>query len=216
MTQADEISSLKAQVAELTRRLDAKDAPPAPAKSAMKPIEDEGVHISTPKPWNDCFIAPLPDELIRLREAVLKRYPVLRPSNLDDEFESEKFAREFANTFHALSLVRRAEAVDTKRALWFWVDHLNEVGKAAGLPSIDGSALYAAAIGHSDILYVDPNAANMGVTRSLGLQFYGSGRRATDCWKRTLHGQILAPSIPPQTREFYPTPQPRVYYGAGY
>jgi hypothetical protein len=196
-----ELAALKAQVA-------------PPAKVAVKPPVDEGTRVFAEAPTNNCFVAPTPDELHRLCEAVLRKYPVLRPK-VDDEFESAKFAREFANTFAALSLVRRAEAVDTKRALWFWVDHLNEVGKAAGLPNIDGSALYVAAVAHSDIPFSDPSAAKMGVARELGLQFYGSGRRATNCWERTLHGQILAPIAPHRTREFYPVPQPKIY-GAGY
>jgi hypothetical protein len=191
-----EIAALKAQMA-------------PPAKIAAKPPVDEGTRVFAEAPTNNCFVAPTPDELHRLCEAVLRKYPVLRPSNLDDEFESAKFAREFANTFAALSLVRRAEAVDTKRALWAWVDHLNEVGKAAGLLNIDGSALYVAAIAHSDIPFSDPSAAKMGVARELGLQFYGSGRRATNCWERTLHGRILAPIVPASSRN-YPTPGVRI------
>jgi hypothetical protein len=96
------------------------------------------------------LVLPTADELRRLEEIVLRAYPKLQAGGDPNSFRA---------AFHRLTYTRRAERLDTKRSLDFWVDQCEDWLKAQGYcpwrPAIQ--SLVAAAIAMGDITFTDPS-----------------------------------------------------------
>jgi hypothetical protein len=204
-----EIATLKAH----------QNAPPAPVKVVQpKPVEEEGTRISYPAP-RSLFEMPDAAQLERLAQIVFTKFPTLRPTfsgrwAQEDQLE---FDRGFRSAFFALGHIERRVDVDRKRALSFWAQLAEETCRALGRSaSIPGSALVVAAVASGNTKYILADRMN-GIVPELGLCFGSNmGKLPGNEWRTVLAtGQILAPIAPQWTREFYPTPQPKIY-GAGY
>jgi hypothetical protein len=210
MTQAEEIHALKAQIAELTRRFDAKNAPPAPVKIAQpKPVEDEGTRVSYPAPLST-FIMPSSAELKQLLAIVLAKFPQLAPDMSDrwaDNNEA-KFLKQFGAAFYAIGLMHRTEKPDKKRYVSFFVDHAEDLLRAHGASADIGPAFLPACLAHGDVPISDWRID--GVVLEIGLNIYRIGRPATDAWKRVLATGCTIPLIAPPSSRNYPRPDVRI------
>jgi hypothetical protein len=201
-TVLDRISALESELAALKAQV----APPAPAKIAPKPVEDEGTRVSYPAP-RSTFEMPTANQLAALKEVVFSKIPSLLPTfsgrwAREDEAE---FERGFRAAFLALGHIERRNEVDRKRALSYWTQHAEETCRALGRSaSIPGTALMCAAIASGNVPYVLGDVAN-GVVPVLGLCFGSNmGKLPGNEWRNVLAtGQILAP-IAPSTPRTYP------------
>ena len=209
MTQAEEIHALKEQIAELTRRFDAKDAPPAPVKSAPKPVEEEGTRVSYPQPVST-FVMPSQDELKQLLAIVLAKFPRLAP-DMSDRWANNnevKFAKQFAAAFRAVGMMHRSEKPDKKRYVQYFIDHGDNLLRALGPHAEIGPAFLPACLAHGDVPISDWRID--GQVLEFGLNIYRIGRPATDAWRKVLAtGNTIALIAPPLSRN-YATPIFRV------
>jgi hypothetical protein len=207
MSQADEITALRAQVTELTRRLDAKDAPPPPAKMVQpKPVKVEGAQIFYPAPVSN-FVMPSTDELHRLRDIVAAKIPRLNVTEGlvfrgDVEQNETEYFRQFCASFRALGALHRSEKPDRKRYLSYWIDACEDLLKSMGnSTTLSGLPFLAAALSHGDIAYAGLFAE--GCVPELGLNAYRIGKPPRDAWKQVLStGRILAMVLPPASRNY--------------
>jgi hypothetical protein len=209
MTNAEEIAALKAQIAELTRRFDAKDAPPAPAKIAVKPIEEDGARISYPAPLST-FAMPSSAELDQLREIVLRKFPQLAPDTRGKwaQEDAAKFPKQFAAAFRAVGMMHRSEKPDKKRYPSYFIQHGEDSLRAFGASAEIGPAFLPACLAHGDVPISDWRID--GVVLELGLNIYRIGRPATDAWKRVLATGRTIELIAPLASRNYATPVFRV------
>jgi hypothetical protein len=210
MTQAEEIAALKAQIAELERRFDAKDAPPAPAKMVQpKPVEPEGTRVFHIAPVSN-FVMPSSSDLAQLLSIVLRKFPKLAPDTTDrwaDNNEA-KFAKQFEAAFRAIAMMHRTEKPDKKRYVQYFIDHGEDLLRALGPHAEIGPAFTVACLAHGDVPISDWRID--GVVLEFGLNIYRIGRPATDAWRKVLStGRTIELTAPPSSRN-YATPVFRV------
>jgi hypothetical protein len=118
MTDADaRIRELENEVAALHAKIERLRPRPVPAAASYP---DGRTTISTVK---NRIILPTMDELHRLEEMVHRAYPKLRAGGDSDSFRA---------AFHRLTYAWRAERLDAKRSLDFWVDQAEDWLKAQG------------------------------------------------------------------------------------
>ena len=210
MTNAEEIAALKSQIAELERRFDAKDAPPAPVKIAQpKPVEEEGTTVFYPPPVST-FVMPSSDELKRLREIVLRKFPKLAPDTTDRWSQNNEadFARQFDAAFRAVGMMSRTEKPDKKHFPSYFISHAEDSLRALGAYADIGPAFLPACLAWGDVPISDWRID--GVVLELGLNIFRIGRPPTDAWRRVLAtGNTIAVIAPPSSRN-YPTPGVRI------
>jgi hypothetical protein len=210
MTQAEQIVALQAQITELKARFDAKDAPPAPVKIAVKPLEDEGTRVSYPTP-RSAFIMPSGSELKQLCDVVFAKVPKLNQADglvfrgTTEENNAEYF-RQFCASFRALGALHRSEKPDRKRYLSYWIDACEDLLKSMGnSTTLSGLPFLAAALSHGDIAYA--GLFTEGCVPELGLNAYRMGKPPGDAWKRVLStGHVLPMILPPASRNYAPPP----------
>jgi hypothetical protein len=114
---------LYAQITELTTkvdtlskdkaRLEARIAALEPKAKPLHPPLVYGVTITTINPLHlgNGFEMPDAAQLARLKEIVFASHPQLKPKDHD----AERFDRQFAGAFHAVSLLRRTDTPDRRR-----------------------------------------------------------------------------------------------------
>jgi hypothetical protein len=155
MTDADaRIRELENEVAALHAKIERLHPPPVPAAVSCP---DGHTTIS---PVKNRIILPTKDELHRLEEMVYRAYPKLKAGGDSESFRA---------AFHRLTYTRRAERLDTKRSLDFWVDQAEDWLKAQGYyPSRPASQSFvASAIAMGDIAFSDPSrfpSLQLGIT----------------------------------------------------
>jgi hypothetical protein len=145
-TTADLIGRLEDRIVDLERRL-AQYEKPNKTASAASPYPDGGVTISTIK---YPVVLPTADELRRLEEIAMRQYPKLRAGSDPASFKA---------AFFRLSYTCRAEKLDTKRCLDWWVDQCEDWLKAQGYyPTRPATQSFvAAAIAMGDIAFSHPS-----------------------------------------------------------
>jgi hypothetical protein len=108
----------------------------------------------------NAVVLPTADELRRLEEIVLRAYPKLRAGGDSNNFRA---------AFHRLTYARRAEQLDTKRSLDFWLGQCEDWLTAQSYyPSRPATPSFvAAAIAMGDIAFTDPSqfpSMKLGIT----------------------------------------------------
>jgi hypothetical protein len=185
------IAALERENRDPKGRLDA--LAPAPK---VRPLPPSPVRITSPSLAK--IELPTEDEYRRLRENVLRKFPILKPR------DAQGFEEEFRWAFQFLQHTGRREKLDRDHDLLFWIDTvvawLRKHKIAPGVLMIGGTAFVAAAIASGDILYTLPDAFPH---IYFGLVPYGGGLEAKGYWKRVLSGTILGASPP-----LYPKPEP--------
>jgi hypothetical protein len=152
---AARIAKLESRNIDLEKRLAKYEKPQRPAPSAAFPGGHTTIsHVKNP------VVLPTADELGRLEEIVLRAYPRLRAGSDPASFKA---------SFHRLTYVRRAEKLDAKHSLDWWVGQLEDWLRAQqyypSRPAIQ--SFVAAAIAMGDIGFSDPNKfpnMEMGIT----------------------------------------------------
>jgi hypothetical protein len=146
----EDTNKWKAALAERDGRIERLEAevrrlrPPAPPAVSDT---DGPMTISTVK---NRIILPSRDELRRLEEIVYRAHPKLKAGGDSDSFRA---------AFFRLTYVRRAERLDAKRSLDWWVDQAEDWLKAQGYyPFRPATQSFAAAcIAMGDIAFSDPS-----------------------------------------------------------
>jgi hypothetical protein len=137
------IASLEAENAALRAELARLRPPPVPA--AVSDL-DGPTTISTVK---NRIILPTRDELYRLEEMVYRAYPKLKAGGDSNSFRA---------AFFRLTYTRRAERLDAKRSLDWWVDQAEDWLKAQNYyPSRPADQSFVAAcVAMGDIAFSTP------------------------------------------------------------
>jgi hypothetical protein len=180
-----------------------------PAKAARKSVEPE-VRITYPKPTTS-FIMPSAAELKQLFEIASRRLDQLAlPCDFSGRRAEEKadnFFREFFAGFRALGYIGRAEELNHKHAVTYWISTAEQIMRELGASeTLSGLPFLAAALAHGDVLYND--VRDYPYVREFGLCEYG-GRPATDAWRKILAaGKTLEPFA--ADKKTWPVPQPKV------
>jgi hypothetical protein len=107
MNDDDRLAALEAENRALRAELERRRPPPVPAAVSYP---DGHTTVSTVK---NRIILPTMDELHRLEEIAYRAYPRLKAGGDSNSFRA---------AFHRLTYTRRAERLDNKRSLDFWVD----------------------------------------------------------------------------------------------
>jgi hypothetical protein len=148
------VAALKAENAALRAELERWRPPPVPGAVTYP---DGHTTISTVK---NRIILPTADELRRLEEIVYRTYPKLKAGGDSNSFRA---------AFFRLTYTRRAERLDNKRSLDFWVDQCEDWLKAQNYyPSRPADQSFVAAcIAMGDIAFSDPSrfpSMSLGIT----------------------------------------------------
>jgi hypothetical protein len=138
------IASLEAENAALRAEL-ARLRPPSARAAVFHP--DDHTTITYMK---NAVVLPTKDELRRLEDIVYRTYPRLKAGGDSDSFRA---------AFHRLTYTRRAERLDAKRSLDFWVDQAEDWLKAQGYyPSRPATQSFVAAcVAMGDIAFSHPS-----------------------------------------------------------
>lgn len=217
MTIAEEIAALRAQVAKLEARLDAKEAPPAPAKSAPQSIIEEGARVFYPPPISS-FVMPDDPDLHSLLRCVFLRFPRLKNADGlvfrgDTESNEREYFRMFRASFKALGSFHRAPAPDRKHYVQHWLDLAEDWLKAVGdFTPIGGYPFISAALAHGDIPYC--GLFTDGEVLTLGLNAYRMGNAPGDAWRHVISTGRILPPVPSPASQAYPMPPIRIVEGA--
>jgi hypothetical protein len=157
----EDINKWNAALAERDARIERLEAelkrlrpPPVPAAVSYP---DGHTTITTVK---NRIVLPTADELRRLEEIVHRAYPKLKAGGDSNSFRA---------AFHRLTYTRRAERLDNKRSLDFWVDQCEDWLKAQNYyPSRPAAQSFVAAcIVMGDIAFSDPSrfpSVSLGIT----------------------------------------------------
>jgi hypothetical protein len=185
-----EVARLNAKIAELEGK--------AP-KLAPKPVPEERPLISYAV-LSSNFVRPTENELRRLADIVLARFPRLGPRKtlrgwLSDEYETA-FREGFAWSFQRLGFIGRTAEPDKKYYVEHWMhdakDWLvryrpNHYGDIAG-------SFLCACVAHGDVAHIVGDQSR-GIVWSVGLTAHGGKLPTGVGWKRVLDtGTLLPPT----------------------
>jgi hypothetical protein len=142
----DRTADLESKIADLERRLEKYERPSKPAP-AYERYPDGHVTLSAP---HHPAILPAADELRRLEEIVYRAYPKLKAGGAPNSFRA---------SFYRLTYTRRADRIDTKRDIGWWVDMAEDWLKAQHYhPSRPADQSFVAAdVAMGDIEFSDPD-----------------------------------------------------------
>lgn len=198
-TDAEEITALKAQIADNTARLAALEAKQSRKSATQSPVE-RGVTISELAPVVACAL-PNPDQLRELATIVLREFPKLAPAHRhgarDWEIEDveRRWHRGFEASFLALGAMRRIDQPDYAHYASHHLDHAQNWLRSYGICTDIGDALFPAALAFGDITWVDPRVD--GQVLALGLSPYVGRPASAEAWRKVLAtGELLPPSAP--------------------
>jgi hypothetical protein len=216
MNTAERIAGLEQQIVGMQSELKALKAGPDVPMTPPRPADpDRPRPLVTLIEERSNFVQPTPNELHRLYEIVLAKYPQLGPyksavHHLTSVSSGEHFDG-FLAAFERLAHVGRTERPDTR----YYVDHFADEAKnwlarhRPGFRGNVGAGFLSAVVAHSDIPFIVANPRE-GVIWSVGITTFG-GKKATDAWRRVLTGVILSQSQP--ARRMAPPSPARVIIG---
>lgn len=159
---------------------------------AKRAIEPQGVTITHQPDRNPKFIMPSDDELRRLYETVLARYPRLAAYSQQSDEVFDGFRRAFLRIGHL-----GRDKLNDKYMLMSWVDDARLwLNDQQIVPSIvTGNDFIYAVLAHGDVDFVPldrfPHDCN-----AFGLRRDGSGRPATDAWRAVVATGRLREPVP--------------------
>jgi hypothetical protein len=138
------ISALERENAALRAEIERLRPPPA---RAAAPHPDGHTTVAYMK---NAVVLPTAEELRRLEEIVYRAYPKLKAGGDSNSFRA---------AFHRLTYTRRAERLDAKRSLDFWVYQCEDWLKAQGYyPTRPATQSFVpACVAMGDILFTDPS-----------------------------------------------------------
>jgi hypothetical protein len=192
-----EVASLRETCASLEKQVAALKAskPPPENRRAAEPrvVEPRGVTITHLPDRNASFVMPSGDELRRLHEIVVARYPQLA-SNLQQPGEAfDGFCRAFLRVGHL-----GRDKLNDKLALVTWIDDAalwlrdNQV-----YPNrVTVRDFVCAVLAHGDVDFVPLDRFPFDCS-AFGLRRDSTGRPATDAWRAVLATRRLRDPVPP-------------------
>jgi len=149
---------------------------------------------------------PAPDELRALRRRVLQEHPWLVDPR--DKRPEDAIAREFAVSFRSIGFFWRTPSPCHSRYVRAFVDMALDYLELAGLPAIDGSEFFIAALAAGDVVWQRPDPS-VGALAELGLDPH-RGQPASNRWRDILAGApLLAPTSPRPVPGVLPDSLPR-------
>jgi len=218
-TDAEEITALKAQIADNTARLAVLEAKSVKKIPQPPPIE-RGVTITELKPEVGCEL-PSPDQLRELANVVFREFPQLAPTHRHGarDWEAEDIERRwhkgFEASFTALASMRRLDAPDHRRYAHPFVDHAESWLRSYGLGTdCVGETFFPACLAFGDVPWVDPRID--GQVLALGLNAYTGRPASAEAWQRVLRTGELLPPTPKVSRYAPPSPARVINLGGRY
>jgi hypothetical protein len=203
--------TLRTEVAALRARLDQVEA--ALPKPKPGPVQHEPPRVvihAGPMPRVPLDGMPDDQQLARLQEIVLQKYPVLIPQG-PQALPMDQFAQHFKLSFAWLLIADRREAPNSKYAIGYWIDQAARFHKRLGLgPKPFVTACIA--VGDlafspiEDVRYVSVGLVD-GVFRDVDRVDLTAG------WRRVLDGKMLAP-IPLYPQSVVAPPRRMIHAGA--
>lgn len=141
------------------------------------------------------FVMPSMEELRKLFDIVISRYPHLRPQPYRDRFRHDADPDGFLSFcafFFRIGHLKRTEQPNTKRAIGWWINEAEQfLSTAAGQKPEKGDAFVVAVIAHGDVGFI-PYDGTVGQLWEFCLDPH-SGRSATDEWRKVLAGELPTP-----------------------
>jgi hypothetical protein len=184
------------QLATLQSEIDELKANAAPPKVAVRqplPAELEGVRIFHPTESAEIAL-PNEDGMQLLFDAVLVKYPKLRPYTPGDRYsyqDQTDFFAGFCKAFGFVARQGRTDEVDTKRSLDWWSGEASDWWRSQGNTGRIGAGhLLVAVIAAGDVGFVQGD--EWGNQWSFSLATHG-GRPATEAWRDVMRGQLRQP-----------------------
>jgi hypothetical protein len=189
-------------------RLAALEAESAAKDVLITELQSELARLRPPPPEpariDGPFVMPSAQQMGRLIEAVLLKYPVLRDNRIDDA----EFRHMTASAFRFLSTLPRTPGrLDLRYDLLSWQAYAADTFRAAGKScSLRGPALHVAAIAAGDIGYLPPR---LFPSAGFGVALLGIARGsvpATNAWLRVLEHEFDERLViePPNVGTFNP------------
>jgi hypothetical protein len=195
----EQLANLKARCATLEKQVaDLQASKPSPAPESRRaetkrPAEPQCVTITRLLDRNPTFVMPSGDDLRKLYEIVLARYPQLvsRSQQTDEAFHG--FSRAFLRIGHL-----GRDKLNDKYMLSWWVDDARHwLNEQQIVPSaLTGNDFICAVVSHGDVDYVPLDRFPHDCS-AFGLRRDSSGRPATDGWRAVLASGRLREPVPP-------------------
>jgi hypothetical protein len=190
----ERIAALEERVSESRRTVPVNLAalPPRPAPAP----ESQGVRIFHPA---DAPVIELPndDELRRLSEVVLRKFPALAPDTSNPRWRHENVSEWnaiFRASFRRIASLNRDEddRFDMRRSIYAYTAECEEWLRCHGMAMVvKWPPFFAAAIAAGDIAFCLDGGPHV------ALRLDGLGRRPLPAWRAVLDGRVRAPSPPP-------------------
>jgi hypothetical protein len=199
MTTESRIAELEAQVAVARAEISAAQAEldglkPRKAAPPVKPVDDRPL-ISILQPPG--IELPTGEQCKQLIDVISRHHLMLQPRysmrwHLE---EARELHAGFATSARFISTLGRT-SVDTKYYLSSWVDRTKDWARLVDHNPVGniGVSFFLAAVAMGVPYQLGNNA--MGVLPAVGLREHGGERLMADGWKRTLEGNVLAPTAP--------------------
>jgi hypothetical protein len=192
-----ELASLRETCASLEKQVAALKASKPPAEDqhseARRVVEPRGVTITRMPDQNRAFVMPSGDELRRLDEIVIARYPQLA-THLQPPGEAfDGFRSAFLRVGHL-----GRDKLNDKLALVTWIDDAalwlrdNQVYPSRVTPR----DFVCAVLAHGDVDFVPLDNFPLDCS-AFGLRRDSTGRPATDGWRGVLATRRLRDPVPP-------------------
>jgi hypothetical protein len=188
------------------------EAQVAAAQAEIAKLKGDPPHVTPPQPAKDkglritylvepsSFVRPTQNELHKLHDIVLAKYPQFSPqlSLRWASQEKQEYFDGFEWAFERLGFIGRSATPDHKHYVDFWCSECRDwlrLHRPAHCGNI-GAGFLAAAIAHGDICFT-PSDEQRGIVWAVGLTALG-GTKASDAWRRVLDGKLMAPVAPEQ------------------
>ncbi len=195
-TEATELASLRQRCDALEKQVaDLAAGKPSPASEsrptdARRLVERRSVTITRLPDRNPSFVMPSDDELRRLYEIVIARYPRLAARSEQAEEALDGFRRAFLRIAHL-----GRDKLNSKYMLTSWVDDAKAWMRDHEVyPSfLTGRDFVCAVLAHGDVDYVPLDRFPYDCS-AFGLRRDSTGRPASDGWRSVLNtGRLRAP-----------------------
>ena len=194
MSDQSELAELRQRVSALEQRVAEVCRPAQPTVAApSRESESQGVRIYHPADV-PAIEMPSDEQLRRLAEVVLAKYPKLGPDLSNPrwaDMNRDEWDFGFRASFRRIASLNRTDEFDIKRGIRYFVDEAEEWLRLQGMQTdLRWPAYLCALIAQGDISFSIEGPY-------VGLRLDGLGRSPLPAWRAVLDGRMRAPSPPP-------------------
>lgn len=185
-----ENAGLRARISEL------ETAMPIKRILAHAPVATEERRPLQTFDLSEKFVMPGEFDLRRLLDLTSGRFPKLAAAGQKHHWSDDELFPRFVSAFRFVGDLRRTIEPNKRFAISWWIDQAKEwlAVRQISPAALRGSDFLLACIAHNDVPFTP--STERGQQWEVGVQLYGGGRRATDAWRGSIVGKLLAPTPP--------------------